>query len=253
MGGQVVLGSPVVSAPPGGAATVEVRVRNTGTVVDQFACTILGEAAAWATVTPPSLSLFPGAEGALVVTFTPPRSSEVSAGTIVYGAKVDSHEDPSWSQVEEGTLQIAGFSEVEAKIVPRTSRGKGKAEHRVEIRNIGNASVTAEISAEDPDAALAFKIRPAAVEIPPGATAVVEVGVRGVQKVSGGPRRRQFSVTVDSGTPTMLDAAFEQHPGGGSGWLIWVAVAAVAGVLVFLVQDQAGSAVLQSILPLLAG
>lgn len=248
MGGQVVLGSPVVSAPPGGVGTVEVRVRNTGTVVDQFICNVLGEAAAWATVTPPSLSLFPGAEGAMVITFSPPRSSDVSAGVIVYGAKVDSHEDPSWSQVEEGTLQIAGFSELQTKIVPRTSRGKGKAEHRLEIHNTGNAPVTAEISAEDPDAALAFKIQPAAVEIPPGATATVEIGVRGVQKVSGGPRRRQFTVTVDSGSPTTLDAAFEQHPGGGSGWLIWVAVAVVAGVLVFLVQDQASGAVLQSIL-----
>ena len=248
MGGQVVLGSPLVSAPPGGAGTVEVRVRNTGTVVDQFTCTVLGEAAGWATVTPPTLSLFPGAEGAMVITFSPPRSSDVSAGVIVFGAKVDSQEDQAWSQVEEGTVQIAGFSEVEAKIVPRTSRGKGKAEHRVDIRNTGNATITAEITAEDPDAALAFKIRPAALEIPPGATAVVEVGVRGVQKVSGAPRRRQFSVTVDAGTPTVLDAAFEQHPGGGSGWLIWVAVAAVAAVLVFLVQDQASGAVLQAIL-----
>lgn len=248
MGGQVVLGSPTVAAPPGGAGTVEVRVRNTGTVVDQFTCTVLGEPAAWATVSPASLSLFPGAEGAMVITFSLPRSSAVSAGSLAFGAKVDSHEDPAWSQVEEGMVQIAGFAALEAKIVPRTSRGKGKAEHRVEIRNTGNSTVTAEVSAEDPDAALAFKIRPPALEIPAGATAVVEVGVRGVQKVSGGPRRRQFSVTVDSGSPTVLDAAFEQHPGGGTGWLIWVAVAVVAAVLVYLVQDQANGAVLQSIL-----
>ncbi|MGI8794291.1 MAG: COG1470 family protein [Acidimicrobiales bacterium] len=248
MGAQIVLTTPIVSAPPGGAATAEVRIRNTGSVVDQFTCTVLGDAAAWASIAPASISLFPGAEGAIMVTFSPPRSSDVSAGAIVFGAMVSSQEDPEFSMVEEGTVQIAGFSAINAKIVPKTSRGKGKSEHRIEIQNTGNSTVTTEISAEDPDAALAFNIKPAVIELAPGDNAVVKLGVRGVQKVSGSPKRRAFSVTVDAGTPTVLDAAFEQHPGGGTGWLIWVAVAVVAAVLIYLVQDTANAAVLQSIL-----
>jgi hypothetical protein len=40
--------TPVVTVEPGGEASAEVRVRNTGTVVDQFACNVLGDASAWA-------------------------------------------------------------------------------------------------------------------------------------------------------------------------------------------------------------
>jgi hypothetical protein len=40
---------------PGAEATVTATVRNTGTLVDQFTFEILGDAAGWATVDPPTL------------------------------------------------------------------------------------------------------------------------------------------------------------------------------------------------------
>ena len=63
MGASVTLVTPAVSVEPGGTVTVAVKVRNTGTVVDEFVLDVLGDAAGWATVAPPAVNLFPGAEG----------------------------------------------------------------------------------------------------------------------------------------------------------------------------------------------
>ena len=45
----VKLPSEVAQVVPGAVATVPVTIRNTGTVVDQFAIEVLGDASAWAT------------------------------------------------------------------------------------------------------------------------------------------------------------------------------------------------------------
>jgi hypothetical protein len=75
MGAAAHLETRLVPVDPGSTAAVPIRVRNTGSVVDQFTIQVLGEAAAWTVVAPPSVSLFPGAEETATITFTPPRSS----------------------------------------------------------------------------------------------------------------------------------------------------------------------------------
>ena len=61
MGASVTLTAPSIGVVPGGEATLELRLRNTGTVVDEFSLSVLGDAAGWASVEPPTISLFPGA------------------------------------------------------------------------------------------------------------------------------------------------------------------------------------------------
>src|SRR5437870_12073428 len=48
-----------ISVQPGGEAECELRVRNTGRIVDQFSFEALGDAAPWTTFEPSSVSLFP--------------------------------------------------------------------------------------------------------------------------------------------------------------------------------------------------
>ncbi|MDQ3107441.1 MAG: hypothetical protein M3Q68_06500, partial [Actinomycetota bacterium] len=60
MGVTASLQSTSVAVTPGSEATVEVRVRNTGQIVDVLHVEVVGDAAAWAVVEPPSVSLFPG-------------------------------------------------------------------------------------------------------------------------------------------------------------------------------------------------
>ncbi|MEA3076743.1 MAG: hypothetical protein QOF60_1651 [Actinomycetota bacterium] len=232
----------VVTVQPGGDATAEVRIRNTGTIVDQFAFNLVGEAAAWAKCEPPSVSLFPDAEQTINVRFSPPRSSAVTAGTIHYGIRVTSQEDTGFSVVEEGTVNIGGFASVEAKVVPRTSEGKRKAVHRIEITNTGNSPVTADVSALDPDELLAFDVEPRTITVEPGATGIAKLKVSARKGNSTrGAKRLPFSVTVEpGGQPVEVHANFEQKPKGSSIFIL-LAILVAAGVLVFLLKDQASS------------
>ena len=233
--------TPLVTAPPGGEGTAQVLIRNSGTVVDHFAVNLVGDASAWARPDPAVVSLFPGAEQTISIRFTPPRSSAVIAGTVPYGVRVTSQEEPDFSVVEEGAVQISGFSAVEVKIVPRTSEGKRNANHRLEVTNTGNAPVTAAITASDPDELLAFEIDPEALVVEPGSTAVARVKVAARKTHRGkGARRMPFNVLVEpGGRPVNVDAGFEQKPKGSI--LLLVAIVIVAVVLVYLLADQAQS------------
>ena len=82
VGASVTLTAPAVAVEPGSEATLEFRLRNTGSVVDEFTLGILGDAAGWTAVIPPTISLFPGAEETGRIVFRPPRSSTVPAGAM---------------------------------------------------------------------------------------------------------------------------------------------------------------------------
>ncbi len=215
MGAVVELEPRSVAATPGTPAVVAVRLRNTGTVVDQFSLDVVGDAAAWAIVDPPTVSLFPGAEGATTLTFTAPRSPAVRAGRVPFGLRVQSKEDPAGSTVEEGSVEVAPFTEVTAELVPRTSRGSSGATHDLAVDNRGNVPLSAAISATDPDRLLGFDLRPPAVNAEPGAAVFSKIRVAPQKRFwRGASVTRPFNVQVElpTGEPLSLDGALLQTP-----------------------------------------
>src|SRR5471032_2678566 len=96
-------------AQPGGEVSVFVQIRNTGEIVDQYTFEVLGDAAKWAELEPGELSLFPDAEGEIKLTFRPPRDAATAAGTVPFGLKVVSKENPADSSVAEGVLEVGLF------------------------------------------------------------------------------------------------------------------------------------------------
>jgi hypothetical protein len=203
MGAVAHLESRLVAVTPGSQATVQLRVRNTGSVVDQFTFQVLGDAQGWSTVTPPSLSLFPGAEEATTITFAPPRSAQAPAGQMPFGVHVISKEDPQGSVVEEGVVDIAPFSDVFAELAPRTSRGSRGASHDLAIDNRGNAPINANLSAVDPDRLLNFDVRPPGVVAAPGTATFAKVGVKPRKTFWRGPNQtRPFQVLLEGAGPT---------------------------------------------------
>ena len=203
MGAVAHLESRLVAVTPGSQASVQLRARNTGSVVDQLTFQILGDAGAWTTVTPPSLSLFPGAEEAVTITFSPPRSAHVPAGQMPFGVHVISKEDPQGSVVEEGAVDIAPFSDVFAELAPRTSRGRRGASHDLAIDNRGNAPINANISAVDADRLLNFDVNPPGIVADPGTATFAKVGVKPTRSFwRGQPQTRPFQVLLDGAGPT---------------------------------------------------
>ena len=217
MAGSVTITPSSVSVVPGEQTTASVRIRNTGTVVDQFSVSVLGQAAAWTTAVPAVVSLFPGAEGTIDLHFAPPRTADVSAGPVPYGVRVDASQDADGSVVEEGEVDLLPFLDVQAKLTPRTSEAKKTARHEVLVDNRGNSPVEAEIVAMDPDEVLAFDVKPRTVSVPGGQSVHVPVKVvarKGFLKGTDKHRPFQVRVSYAATHPAItLDGTLVQKPG----------------------------------------
>lgn len=214
MGVTVSLQAPSVEVEPGTEAVLDVKLRNNGSVVDEFALDVLGDAAVWAVADPASISLFPGAEGAATIRFRPPRAPSTPAGPVPFGLRARSREDPAGSAVEEGSVVVGAFVEPFAELVPRTSRGSGGASHEVAVDNRGNVRLSAEVTGTDADRLLRFDVNPPGVVVEPGGASFAKVRVKPVRRFwRGAPRTRPFQlfVTAEGRGPIQLDGTLLQE------------------------------------------
>jgi hypothetical protein len=216
MGVLAALQQPVVTVEPGGEASVGITLRNTGAVVDQFTVEVLGDAAGWATVEPPSVSLFPGAQGDVRVTFRPPLSSATRAGAVRFGVMVRSKEDPTGSAVEEGTLQVGAFAAPGAELIPRTSHGSRVGRHELAVDNRGNVPIEAALEGIDPDRLVRFDFDPPSLSVPPGVAGFAKVLVKPARQFwRGAPKTRPFKLSVQpnapGASPVVIDGSFLQE------------------------------------------
>jgi hypothetical protein len=182
MGAFARLSSSALDVQPGQTASLQLTVRNSGTVVDRFSVEVLDAPGAWTIVSPSSLSLFPAAEGTVTITFAPPRGSEVAAGETPFVVRVNSSEDPSGGASEEGTVNVGAFSDVSVELSPKSLRGRRMTVAELAVDNRSNVSYRAELSGSDPEMALDLRFRPPIIDAVPGQTGLVKVAVR--------PRRR---------------------------------------------------------------
>src|SRR5438046_9798015 len=106
----------------GSETSLVVRVRNRGTIVDQFDIKVVGPTSHWVTVDPPSLRLFPDKEGEARITFRPPRAPDPMADVYPFGIAVRAASDASASTVEEGHVAVAPFVQLSSDVVPQPSR-----------------------------------------------------------------------------------------------------------------------------------
>src|SRR2546421_9889858 len=103
MGAAAGLEDSEVAVAPGIESEVELRVRNTGSVLDEFSFSPIGMAQGWISVEPASVSLFPGAEEEVRIRFRPPRLPTTLAGASPFAVKAVPREDPESTAVVQGT------------------------------------------------------------------------------------------------------------------------------------------------------
>lgn len=216
MASVAVLSQTDLHVSPGEETTLVVTVRNTGTVVDEYSVTPLGDAAAWIVAEPAVLPLFPGAEGVFTVRIRPPRAPQTALGPVAFGLHVRSTEDPEGSVVEEGVLTVARFADTQVELMPRTSHARGRraGRHEVAIDNRGNAPLTCTFSTIDDDGRVSVEVGALSVHVAPGEAAFVPVKVRAVDAFWRGPAMSHpFQVYVEPGTdPNMaVDGMFLQE------------------------------------------
>jgi hypothetical protein len=199
---------------PGEEAVCTATVHNTGMVVDQATVDVVGPSAAWSVVEPPLLNLYPGESGEVQVRFGPPRSPTTPAGPVPFGVRVSSGEDPAGSVVEEGTIDIASFTDLRVELLPQTSTGARRGRHRLDVTNQGNVPIGAEVLLTDPDDKLRFTIKQPKLRADPGNSSQARfVAIPRRTYLRGPQQNRPFQVVVqpDEGEPVSLTGTFEQQ------------------------------------------
>jgi len=197
MGVTVVLERPDGSVPPGSESVSDIRIRNTGAVVDQFELDVVGDAASWAHVEPPLVNLMPGEEGSARLVFAPPRSSRVVAGPVPFALRVMSREDTAGSSIEESVVMVGPFSQVAADLVPRTSYGRFTGRHQLALDNLGNHPELISVVATDPDRLLKLKVEPPSTTVEPGTATFVKVRAKPKKTFWLGPSKTiPFQVVI---------------------------------------------------------
>jgi hypothetical protein len=252
-----------IEVDPGTEATVEMRVRNTGGVMDDFTFSPVGMAQGWISVEPSIISLFPGAEEGVQIHFRPPRLHTTLAGASPFAVKVVPREDPDNASVVEGTLFVSPFEERGVDLVPTTSRGGRAGTHDLLVRNTGNAPLRIRLGGVDPKDQLRFDFNPSTLLVEPGTAQLARVRVRPRRRFwSGEPRTWPFQLVLDEeGTdePQVISGAMLQEPMAPP-WLGPALVATAAGLVAlallwFLllkptVEDTARDAVRDELAPI---
>jgi len=238
MAATATLASKAVTVTPGGEAVSEVRVRNSGTVVDQFTLEVLGDASAWAIVEPAVIPLFPGAEAVARIRFKPPKSSSVPARAVPFAVRVKSREDARASLVEEGVVEVGPFNDTFAELIPRTAKGRSRAHARLALDNRGNVRISARLTAADPDRKLNFTITPPGLSSEPGTASFASVRMSPRQRfLTGPPKTNPYKVIVhQDGLPAITVDGTMQQEGLIPPWLLpaLIGLAALALILVLL-------------------
>ncbi|MEU2157679.1 peptidoglycan-binding domain-containing protein [Streptomyces sp. NPDC019396] len=182
---------------PGSTATVRLRLRNTGDVVDEYRFSPVGDIAPYVSVSPPTLRIYPGTTGSVELTFAPPRTPDATAGPNPYGIQIIPSEHPEATTVSEGNLTVTPFTEVRAELVPRTVKGRFRGRPKLAIDNIGNTKLTASVNGSDNGDQLSYDIHPANVQIEPGRAVFIKATLRPRQITwFGREENRPFSLDV---------------------------------------------------------
>ncbi|MFB7620961.1 hydrolytic protein [Kitasatospora sp. NPDC056181] len=188
---------PSVTVTPGGTASTSLTVRNDGDIVEAYRLEVVGDCAAWSTVEPARVSLYPGTSETVTIRLAPPRSPQVRAGEVPLAVRVLPTEHPEAVRVPETTVRVEGFRELRAESAPKRRRGWLRGRYRIAVHNQGNRPVQVGFTPAQRGEELKFDVRPAEPKLEPGESAEVALRVRTGKPVwFGKPVTWPFTVTV---------------------------------------------------------
>jgi hypothetical protein len=198
MATSVSVQAPGLVVEPGQSVSTELRVRNTGDVVDQFAFQPLGEAADWLTVDPPVVRLFPDTDATVTVKIAPPREPSSKPGVATWAVKAIPQEDPAGAAVGEGTVDVGEFVEVSAELQPVNGRGRLTGKFDIAVDNRGNVPVPVRLLGTDAEQVLGFDFSPLALETAPGSAHFSKLSITPPTRIwRGTPKTHPFQLVVE--------------------------------------------------------
>ncbi|MFF8913258.1 hydrolytic protein [Streptomyces sp. NPDC015032] len=228
-----------VTVSPGAEATTSLTVRNDGDIVEAYTLEVVGDCAAWSTVEPTRVSLYPGTSEVVTVRLAPPRSHEVRAGETPLGVRVLPTERPESVAVPEATVVVEPFHELRAELDPHRRRGWLGARFRTSVQNRGNTPADVGLTGKQAGEELRLSFAPDRRSLEPGESAEARLRVRIRKPVwFGKPITWPFEVEAAEGAERDTDSAQPGRPEALQGeftqlpilpkWLLMVLAALLA-------------------------
>ncbi len=200
-GVRVTIEQAELTVSPGSEVTTTVTVRNLGTRVEEFRLVPRGPAAAFASITPTTLSVYPGDEQRAVARFAPARGPQSPAGVAPFEIVARSAIHSDVRDTARGRLTVTPFENLTAVLTPEVSRGRRPGNHQVSVTNSGNMPVNTQLIFRDQDGELTFEPRGGGAMLPPGATQYFPVLINGRRRWFGRLERLPFSAVVTPASP----------------------------------------------------
>lgn len=215
------LDAPFVTVEPGGEADLFLQVLNSGSTVEEYRFAVVGPCAAWTTIEPESLTLYPEASGSVTIRLRPPRNSQVTAGQQALGVRVVQASGNAEAVVPEATVTVLPFAQITAELLPLGSHSAWRGRHKVAVDSLGNLPITVRTAARGGTEKARCAVEPDSLEIAPGAARLAKVKVRPTKRLwRGTPVTHPFQVVVTPDAdpdwarqePVVLDGSYEQQP-----------------------------------------
>ncbi|MFE9458082.1 hydrolytic protein [Streptomyces californicus] len=201
-----------MTVSPGGTATTTLTVRNDGDIVEAYTLEVVGDCAAWTTVEPARVSLYPGTSETVALTFAPPRSPDVRAGETPLAVRVLPAERPESVVVPESTVTVEPFHELRAELEPRRRRGWLRARFRTAVQNRGNTPVDVALASRQDGEDLRLVFTPDTKRLEPGESAEFGLKARARKLIwFGEPAAWPFEVLATGAGERKTE---EERPGG---------------------------------------
>lgn len=255
----VILASESLAVAPGEQTEIGVRVLNRGRRVESYRIDVVGDVAAFATVRPDTISVLPGREEQVQVTFSSPSGPSARPGSYRFGVRAVSAVDPTSSALAEAMLELGGASGVRAWLGTSSTGGRWSGHADLHLENLGNKNVRLAVTAHDPTGDLRVNVAPDVVDLLPGVPTVVQVGVKTNRPFLSGtavsrvvqiathdcpfgaerPRPGQAGDPDDPHHET-FQITFEQRP-IVSKWMLAAAILLVVAVVAFVVWRIRGT------------
>jgi len=195
------LSEAALSVQPGETVQTTVTVHNAGSQVEEFVLLVIGPAAAWATVEPERLSIYPGQRADAVISLTPPRRPETAPGHAWFTVRAASTLHRGLTADTHATVDVGGYRELTAALQPQRGTGRGSTRHAVELINTGNVTELVRLTGTDPTGTVRFDFPEGEEPVAPGPQRFL-FHVKPPRKFYGRTQNLPFAVLVTPREPT---------------------------------------------------
>lgn len=199
---------------PGTEATVAVRVRNLGDVTETYAFVPTGISQGWATVTPPTMTLVPGADEIAQVTLRPPRSFAVPSGQTPLIIRIVPHGNPDDVATAESTITVLEYDDRQISLAQPVMRARRRQEFDVVFDNHGNSRTSCRLAIVDHTSRLSGRFDPPSLGVDPGMNETARLRIKVRRRRWRRGRTLPFTVIAsqDGHEPTPTTGTLLQEP-----------------------------------------